>query len=244
MKIALLGTQFGQARAAVYAQRADVDQVVVFGRTPDKLATISDRFGFATTTDLSALIADPLVDLVDTHLPNGRCSAADVVLGYPRATARCSSSALMPRRMRCAAAGAPPSQVRCSDTPYVPGSPGHGPATLTESTANGENPIDLSAASSYETMIDRRTGSGRQPMMPRLRRHRGHVSAYWCRAELDWRGGIGEPRVAEPARSCRARDQDGLPDPARVLAFVGPCSARMKMWSACPRSRHQPSRLP
>ena len=55
MKIALLGTGFGQAHAAVYAQRSDVDEVVVFGRTPEKLAKISEQFGFATTTDLDAL---------------------------------------------------------------------------------------------------------------------------------------------------------------------------------------------
>jgi shikimate 5-dehydrogenase len=48
MKIALLGAGFGQAHAAVYAQRPDVNEVVVFGRTPQKLATISDQFGFAT----------------------------------------------------------------------------------------------------------------------------------------------------------------------------------------------------
>jgi predicted dehydrogenase len=69
MKIALLGTGFGQAHAAVYAQRPDVGQVVVFGRTPDKLAKVSGQFGFATTTDLVALIADPSVDLVDICLP-------------------------------------------------------------------------------------------------------------------------------------------------------------------------------
>jgi predicted dehydrogenase len=69
MKIALLGTGFGQAHAAVYAQRPDVGQVVVFGRTPDKLAKVSGQFGFATTTDLDALIADPSVDLVDICLP-------------------------------------------------------------------------------------------------------------------------------------------------------------------------------
>src|SRR6516165_293447 len=69
MKIALLGTGFGQAHAAVYAERPDVDQVVVFGRTPGKLAMISGQFGFATTTDLDALIADPSVDLVDICLP-------------------------------------------------------------------------------------------------------------------------------------------------------------------------------
>ncbi|HEY3035315.1 MAG TPA: Gfo/Idh/MocA family oxidoreductase, partial [Streptosporangiaceae bacterium] len=68
MKIALLGTGFGQAHAAVYAQRPDVD-VIVFGRTPQKLATISGQFGFATTTDLDGLIADASVDLVDICLP-------------------------------------------------------------------------------------------------------------------------------------------------------------------------------
>lgn len=69
MKIALLGTGFGQAHAAVYADRPDVDEVVVFGRTPQKLAKISDQFGFATTTDLDALITDAAVDLVDICLP-------------------------------------------------------------------------------------------------------------------------------------------------------------------------------
>lgn len=69
MKIALLGTGFGQAHAAVYAQRPDVDEVVVFGRTPQKLATISEQFGFGTTTDLDALITDDSVDLIDICLP-------------------------------------------------------------------------------------------------------------------------------------------------------------------------------
>src|SRR5919108_3834399 len=69
MRIALLGTGFGQAHAAVYAQQPDVDEVVVFGRTPQKLAEISERFGFATTTDLDTLITDPTVDLVDICLP-------------------------------------------------------------------------------------------------------------------------------------------------------------------------------
>jgi predicted dehydrogenase len=69
MKIALLGTGFGQAHAAVYAARPDVDEVVVFGRTPQKLAKISDQYGFATSTDLEAVITDAAVDLVDICLP-------------------------------------------------------------------------------------------------------------------------------------------------------------------------------
>jgi predicted dehydrogenase len=69
MKIALLGTGFGQAHAAVYAERPDVDEVVVFGRTQQKLAKMGGQFGFATTTDLNAVIADASVDLVDICLP-------------------------------------------------------------------------------------------------------------------------------------------------------------------------------
>ena len=69
MKIALLGTGFGQAHAAVYAARPDVDEVVVFGRTPQKLAKISDQYGFATSADLEAVITDPATDLVDICLP-------------------------------------------------------------------------------------------------------------------------------------------------------------------------------
>jgi predicted dehydrogenase len=69
MKIALLGTGFGQAHAAVYAQRPDVHEVIVFGRAPDKLAKIGGEFGFATSTDLDGLIADGSVDLVDICLP-------------------------------------------------------------------------------------------------------------------------------------------------------------------------------
>jgi predicted dehydrogenase len=69
MKIALLGTGFGQAHASIYARRPDVDEVVVFGRTAAKLAKIGGQFGFATTTDLESLLADPSVDLVDICLP-------------------------------------------------------------------------------------------------------------------------------------------------------------------------------
>jgi predicted dehydrogenase len=67
MKIALLGTGFGQAHAAVYAQR-EVD-VVVFGRAPAKLEEIQERFGLRTATDLDGLYDDPSIDLIDICLP-------------------------------------------------------------------------------------------------------------------------------------------------------------------------------
>jgi predicted dehydrogenase len=69
MKIALLGTGFGQAHAAVYAKRPDVGEVIVFGRSLEKLAKIDREFGFPTSTDLDGLISDGSVDLVDICLP-------------------------------------------------------------------------------------------------------------------------------------------------------------------------------
>jgi predicted dehydrogenase len=51
-----------------------VDQVVVFGRAPEKPAKISGQFGFAITTDLDAVIADASVDLIDICLPAGTAS--------------------------------------------------------------------------------------------------------------------------------------------------------------------------
>jgi predicted dehydrogenase len=67
MKIAVLGTGFGQAHAAIYAEREV--EVVVFGRTPAKLEEIRQRYGFATTADLDGLYHDPSIDLIDICLP-------------------------------------------------------------------------------------------------------------------------------------------------------------------------------
>jgi predicted dehydrogenase len=69
MKIALLGTGFGQAHAAVYAARNDVE-VVMFGRNPDKTVEVAGRFGFASSTDVDAAFDDESFELIDVCLPN------------------------------------------------------------------------------------------------------------------------------------------------------------------------------
>ncbi len=68
MKIALLGTGFGQAHAAVYAARGDVE-VVMFGRDPQKTAKVAGQFGFASSTDMDSAFEDASFDLVDICLP-------------------------------------------------------------------------------------------------------------------------------------------------------------------------------
>ncbi|WP_067534291.1 Gfo/Idh/MocA family protein [Nocardia crassostreae] len=68
MKIALLGTSFGQLHAAIYAQHPV--EVVVFGRTPSALDELHQRYGFETTTDLDGIFDDPSIDLIDICLPS------------------------------------------------------------------------------------------------------------------------------------------------------------------------------
>jgi predicted dehydrogenase len=68
MKIALLGTGFGQAHAAVYAARDDVE-VVMFGRDPAKTTTVAEQFGFAAAIEMDAAFEDSSFDLVDICLP-------------------------------------------------------------------------------------------------------------------------------------------------------------------------------
>ncbi|QHC24579.1 Gfo/Idh/MocA family protein [Streptomyces sp. GS7] len=68
MKIALLGTGFGQAHAAVYAARRGEVEVVMFGRNPDKTAEAAGKFGFASSTDMDQAFEGDF-DLVDICLP-------------------------------------------------------------------------------------------------------------------------------------------------------------------------------
>ena len=69
MRVGLLGTGFAIAHAGIYAARPDVEDVVVFGRTPEKLRTFAEQFGFATTTEINEIYEDRTIDLVDVCLP-------------------------------------------------------------------------------------------------------------------------------------------------------------------------------
>jgi predicted dehydrogenase len=69
MKVGLLGTGFAIAHAGIYAARPDVEEVVVFGRTPAKLKAFAEQFGFATTTHIDDIYSDRAIDLIDVCLP-------------------------------------------------------------------------------------------------------------------------------------------------------------------------------
>ncbi len=105
---------------------------------------------------VTRLLGQPsTVQVTGTGGPGSRGSAAEVLLGYPHAIARCASSSLMPQ----------PYGIRGGWRASFPGAvleyamragfTGHGPATLTEVTAGGERPIGLpDAGPPYAAVID------------------------------------------------------------------------------------------
>jgi predicted dehydrogenase len=99
---------------------------------------------------VTTLLGQPgTIQVTGTGAPGGRGSAAEVLLGYPEAFARCASSSLMPQ----------PYGIRGGWRATFPGAvleytmragfTGEGPSTFTECTAEGERPIDLPPARSY-----------------------------------------------------------------------------------------------
>ena len=94
------------------------------------------------------------VHAVGTGGPGGRGAAAEVLLGYPNAVARCTSSALMPTPYGVRGGWRATFTGGVLEYAMRAGFTGQGPATLTEHTADGEQAVDLPAASPYAEMID------------------------------------------------------------------------------------------
>jgi hypothetical protein len=100
--------------------------VAVFGRAPEKLAKITDQFGFAATTDLNAVITDSSVDLVDICLPTRLLAeVAECVWQHPvpaaqRAVANARSPADTAPSTSRPASTSSPSPVRCLTTSARP----------------------------------------------------------------------------------------------------------------------------
>jgi predicted dehydrogenase len=86
--------------------------------------------------------------------PGGRGSAAEVLLGYPNAVARCSSSALMPAPYGVRGGWRATFSGGVLEYAMRAGFTGHGPAALTEHTAAGEQIIDVPDTNPYAAMID------------------------------------------------------------------------------------------
>ena len=69
MKTAILGTGFGKEHAKLFCQEKLVDEIIVWGRNPEKLKEIENEFGVKTTTDMDSIFNDASIELVDVCLP-------------------------------------------------------------------------------------------------------------------------------------------------------------------------------
>jgi len=105
---------------------------------------------------VTSLLGRPgTVQVTGTGGPGGRGSAAEVILGYPTAMARCASSSLMPQPYGVRGGWRATFADGVLEYAMRAGFTGQGPATLTEVTAGGERPIDLPAAAPpYAAVID------------------------------------------------------------------------------------------
>ena len=69
MKIAILGTGFGKEHAKLFCQEKLVDEIIVWGRKPEKLKEVEKELGVKTTTNLDDILNDAGIELVDVCLP-------------------------------------------------------------------------------------------------------------------------------------------------------------------------------
>src|SRR5262249_58384007 len=95
------------------------------------------------------------VQVTGTGSPDGHGSAGEVILGYPHAIARCTSSSLMPRPYGMRGGWRATFSGVVLEYAMRAGFTGQGPATLTEVTAEQDRPIDLpDAGPPYAAVID------------------------------------------------------------------------------------------
>jgi predicted dehydrogenase len=103
----------------------------------------------------TALLGRPdTVHVAGADGPAGRGSAATVLLAYPDAFARVSSSSLMPQPYEMRGGWRATFTSAVLDYEMSAGFTGQGPATLTEYTATGRQPIELADVSPYAAMIE------------------------------------------------------------------------------------------
>ncbi|MCL2602853.1 MAG: Gfo/Idh/MocA family oxidoreductase [Defluviitaleaceae bacterium] len=69
IKVGILGTGFGQTHLEWYGSVEGFQAVSIFGRNPEKLQQIADKYELHTTTKINEVIEDPSIDLIDVCLP-------------------------------------------------------------------------------------------------------------------------------------------------------------------------------
>jgi predicted dehydrogenase len=70
MKIAVLGTGFGAYHVELYKKIEAVEQIFVYGRSPEKLQSLEEKFGVFGVRQVQDILKIPEIDLVDVCLPS------------------------------------------------------------------------------------------------------------------------------------------------------------------------------
>lgn len=70
MKIGILGTGFGAYHAKLYKDMPNVDSVIIYGRSKEKLTDIQNQISIQVTDDANDIISDKNIDLIDVCMPS------------------------------------------------------------------------------------------------------------------------------------------------------------------------------
>jgi UDP-N-acetylglucosamine 3-dehydrogenase len=70
MNVGILGTGFGAYHAKLYKNLDVINSIIIFGRDMDKLTRIKKELDIEITDDLSEILENPDIDLVDVCLPS------------------------------------------------------------------------------------------------------------------------------------------------------------------------------
>lgn len=70
MKVGILGTGFGVEHAKLYKKMDGIENIKIFGRDTTKLSRIQEELNIEITNDISEIIEDPNIDLIDVCLPS------------------------------------------------------------------------------------------------------------------------------------------------------------------------------
>ncbi|WP_010095189.1 Gfo/Idh/MocA family protein [Ornithinibacillus scapharcae] len=70
MNVGILGTGFGVHHAELYRKIEGVDSITIFGRDEEKLERIRKEHPIHTTNEITDILENPTIDLVDVCLPS------------------------------------------------------------------------------------------------------------------------------------------------------------------------------
>ena len=69
IKVGILGTGFGETHLKLFSKIEGFEVVSIFGRNQEKLKTIEEKYKVTATNDVTEIIENPNIDIIDICLP-------------------------------------------------------------------------------------------------------------------------------------------------------------------------------